>query len=473
MRILLLCSLIALAACDDGGDAPAPLDARLADGALDLGSPDQALADATPPADAAPDASSALDAAPLDAAVDAALDAAPSMDGALVDAAIDATPVDAALDAAPDGGPDPLPACATGFGAGPEAPDLIYGEQSERQRIDLYPTDAPGPAPLFIWIHGGGWRGGSWERVNPAFLALRARGWSVASVGYRLSDADWPAPVSDVKAAIRYLRAHADALSIDPDRFVAAGSSAGGHLVALLGTSAGDAALTRANPSRPAISDAVQAVVDLYGPTDLATMDVDAVTNGCPDNALCHDCDMSPETLLLECRPATECPDRAAEGSPVTYASAGDAPHFILHGDADCTVPTPQSARLHAALEAAGVTSSFTVVPGAGHNTGEVLTDENLAALIAFIDREVRGCRSAAPPPVEEGVLSACHHENCPELAADCEAAPGCVDLDACFADCLAAGRMQCARECLDAHPNAPRAVHQPLYQCARAAGCY
>src|SRR5262249_14303131 len=105
-----------------------------------------------------------------------------------------------------------------------------------RQTLDLYVPQADGPLPLIIWVHGGGWQGGSKDGLNPA-LPLLAKGFAVASVHYRLSNqAVFPAQIQDCKAAVRWLRGHAKEYNLDADRFGAWGASAGGHLVTLLGT---------------------------------------------------------------------------------------------------------------------------------------------------------------------------------------------------------------------------------------------
>lgn len=135
----------------------------------------------------------------------------------------------------------------------------------ERQKLDLYlPTPTNGPLPVIIWIHGGAWRAGSKEQCRAARFSQR--GYAVASLNYRLSQhAVFPAQIEDCQAAVRWLRANAAKCRLDPERFGAWGSSAGGHLVALLGT-AGDAQAFERGP-HPAISSRVQAVVDFFGPT--------------------------------------------------------------------------------------------------------------------------------------------------------------------------------------------------------------
>jgi acetyl esterase/lipase len=118
--------------------------------------------------------------------------------------------------------------------------DLVYVEGGhERHKLDLYlPEKAEGPLPLLIWVHGGGWQNGSKDGCPPLRAGYIERGYAVASINYRLSGhAVFPAQIEDCKAAIRWLRAHAKEYNLDAKRFGVWGSSAGGHLVALIGTS--------------------------------------------------------------------------------------------------------------------------------------------------------------------------------------------------------------------------------------------
>src|SRR5262249_3763894 len=110
----------------------------------------------------------------------------------------------------------------------------------ERQRLDLYvPAKADAPVPVIVWIHGGAWLGGSKAGGGPA-LAFVGKGYAVASINYRLSQhAVFPAQIEDCKAAIRWLRANAKRYNLNPERIGVWGASAGGHRVALLGTSRG------------------------------------------------------------------------------------------------------------------------------------------------------------------------------------------------------------------------------------------
>ena len=263
--------------------------------------------------------------------------------------------------------------------------DLAYGPHKERNTLDLFiPTEGEAPRPLVIWIHGGAWRGGSKDGGPRPAMQLLRRGYAVASINYRLSQhAPFPAQIEDCKAAVRFLRANAAKYGLDPDHFGVWGGSAGGHLVALLGTS-GDVKELEGDGSNSGVSSRVQAVCDIFGPANLLTI---AAQSG-PDSTLRHDAPDSPESLLLG-GPILERKDAARRASPVTYITRDDPPFLILHGDRDTTVPVGQSRELHTALQKAGVDSSLMIIPGAGHGP-EILTPETLRAVVTFFDEHLK-----------------------------------------------------------------------------------
>ena len=268
--------------------------------------------------------------------------------------------------------------------------DLAYvADWHKRQKLDLYlPENAQGenadggePLPVVVWIHGGGWRGGSKTRCPPLEAGFVGRGYAVASVGYRLSGtAPFPAQIEDCRAAIRWLRAHAEEYNLDPARIGVWGASAGGHLVALLGT-AGDETAFDVGAHRDR-SARVQAVCDYYGPSDFAAF---AATPGYEHVAVRPD---SPVFQLFD-GPASEKSELAERASPVEYVSADDPPFLILHGAEDRVVPLDQSERLHAALRKAGVASTLKKLPDTGHGGGAFNKPEVRKTVAEFFDAQL------------------------------------------------------------------------------------
>ncbi len=282
------------------------------------------------------------------------------------------------------------------------------------------PTTAGGPAPLIVWIHGGGWSGG--VRNFPGFSrAFLDDGYAFATIDYRLtSQADlwggasvtWPAQIHDCKAAIRWLRAHADDLNIDPCAIITWGSSAGGHLSAVMGTSNNHPFLEGTVGEFDRTPSTVQLAVDYYGPTDLLFMDMD-VTDP-PGSTIEHDDVRSPESRLLgsddhgisigEIREHLGDPTepwitltrlaRTAAPAQLARDVVSNVPMFIAHGQQDTSVPYNQSVRLLQALTAVGTEASLLPVPDAGHGLPRSVADEVKLWLDA--KRPTLGCVCAA-----------------------------------------------------------------------------
>jgi acetyl esterase/lipase len=251
--------------------------------------------------------------------------------------------------------------------------DVAYGTH-ERQKLDVYVPKGDGPFPLILWVHGGGWEGGSKDSAGPVVNML-GRGYVLASTNYRLSrHAPFPAQIHDVKGAVRYLRANAKKYKIDPDRFGVAGGSAGGHLVALLGTS-GDVKELEGDVGPKDVSSRVQCVIDFFGPTDLLKLS--------PANAK-----ENPVTRLLGGSTADK-RELAVSANPITYVSKDDPPFLIVHGDKDPVVPLSQSELLYEALKKAGVDATLKVVPEAGHGNG-IFTPELAKQYVEFFEKHLK-----------------------------------------------------------------------------------
>ena len=253
----------------------------------------------------------------------------------------------------------------------------------ERQVLDLFtPQDAKDKLPLIIWIHGGGWQNGSKDGFPPLFKGYVQKGYAVASINYRLSGhATFPAQIEDCKAAIRWLRAHAQENQIDPDHIGVWGSSAGGHLVALVGTSGNvkefDVGENLDQSSR------VQAVCDFYGPTDFKVF----VTTPKYES---HSSDNSPEAKLIG-GPVLTNLEKAAKLNPITYVTKDDPPFMIVHGDADPTVPINQSELLFDALKQSDVPVHFHTINDARHGGPEFNAPPVETMIEQFFETSLKG----------------------------------------------------------------------------------
>lgn len=255
--------------------------------------------------------------------------------------------------------------------------DLPYVQDGHaRQQLDLYlPPRADKqtkPPALVVWVHGGGWKLGD-KRRSPA-LYLLEHGFAVASVNYRLSQhAIYPAQIQDCKAAIRWLRAHADQYGYDGEKIGVWGASAGGHLVALLGTTGDSQKFDDVGGHRD-VSSAVQCVVDWFGPTDFTVLDD------------WHQRENSPEALLLG-GPIKEKPELTQAANPIAYVTPQDPPFLILHGEKDRLVPIGQSELLQTALKKAGVPCELVRLPNDGHGGPGFTSAESRQKIAGFFQR--------------------------------------------------------------------------------------
>jgi acetyl esterase/lipase len=237
--------------------------------------------------------------------------------------------------------------------------DIAYVTNAHpRQKLDIYlPKDALNP-PLMILIHGGGFSEG--DKSEEDVAQWLSEGYAVASINYRYSsDAVFPAQIEDCKAAVRWLRANAKKFGYDADRFGARGSSAGGYLVTMLGTTSSTKIFDVGENLD--VSSRVQAVADRYGPIDFLQMDAHrlpgAPVNNKPD---------SPLSELIGGNIADN-RDKVEAANPLNYVTKDCPPFIVVHGDSDLLVPHHQSELLVAALAKAGVPAALYTVKGGGH----------------------------------------------------------------------------------------------------------
>ena len=220
------------------------------------------------------------------------------------------------------------------------------------QKLDIYFPDKGGPWPLVYYVHGGSWMTGDKAEAEGLAKWLNPLGYAVASVNYRMYPAvKFPALIQDPKCGLRFLRAHAVEYNLDPDRFAAWGASAGGHLVALIGTSDASAGWDVGEYADQ--SSRVQAVVDISGPADLTLKFGNSGLQ---------------TTILLAFGIK---PEPRVASSPITYATADDPPFLIIHGDQDEVVPFEQGPAMYDALIKAGVSAKLVIVKNGRHNLAD------------------------------------------------------------------------------------------------------
>lgn len=261
-----------------------------------------------------------------------------------------------------------------------EASDQVVAEvDGYPLLVDVRVPERVSRPPLVVWIHGGGWRGGSYKSNRAAWLV--EYGLATASISYRLTDrAIFPAQIHDCKGALRWLRAQADRFGYDPGRIAVAGGSAGAHLAMLLGTTAGQAELEGDVGGHLEQSSAVAAVVQYFGPTDFLLR---AKTQ--PHSAT------SPErgSFALLNGPATGHIDLALArlASPAMQVDEHSAPLLSLQGLADITVLPDQAVRMAEAYAAAQRPHELHLVAGARHGDQRLFEGGYRETAVRFLRR--------------------------------------------------------------------------------------
>jgi len=324
----------------------------------------------------------------------------------------------------------------------PEPRTLAYASRDGTDLLlDLYVPAKPirRPVPVIVFLHGGGWSGGT-RTTGPDFKRYFAQdGFAMASIEYRLTPSiTFPANVEDVRTAIRWLKANAAAHALDPDRICLWGTSAGGHLAAVAALAPRGMFEGTGNSDK---SSAVRCVLDAYGPTRFDVMDTQTqeehstlqspvVTvnvqgsrggerGGAPSaesargdapagrgrGAVAHGDATSPESRLLGAAVSTV-PDRVRAASPITYVAKDAPPFLIMHGLADSSVPHGQSVLLYEALKAAGNEVTLRLVDGLPHTFFNRTDLDEVAGPFRMDVREHRRGASEAQRVERAGVFT-------------------------------------------------------------------
>ena len=232
-------------------------------------------------------------------------------------------------------------------------PNVTYHVASNQEnKLDLYvPRGVSGPTPVLMYIHGGGWVGGTKESSVLRILPYLEMGWAVANVEYRLGAvARAPAAVEDGLCALRWVIRNAEQYNLDTSRIVTTGNSAGGHLALTTGMIPASAGLDRECPGSEELS--VAAIINWYGITEVGDLLAGPNTR----------------SYAVEWLGSLENRFQIAERvSPMTYVRAGLPPTLTIHGDADPTVPYQHAVTLHQRLDELGVSNELHTVPGGRH----------------------------------------------------------------------------------------------------------
>lgn len=252
---------------------------------------------------------------------------------------------------------------------------VVFGRGGDRElRCDVFtPPAGARNAPGVLLVHGGGWREGDRSQLRGYGILLGREGFVCVASEYRLAPgATWPAQIHDVKAAIRWMRANADRLGIDPDQIVIEGNSAGAHL-ALMAAGTPNVPEFEGDGGNPGVGTEVAAAIAFYAPAVL-----------------------DPSSQVIRDLLGGHDPELARAASPVMYVSPSFPPTMLLHGNRDDVVPVGESFRMYEALDRAGVPVELHIFAGEPHafDSGSLLGRQSAGLMRAFLARYV-----AAPQP--------------------------------------------------------------------------
>ena len=266
--------------------------------------------------------------------------------------------------------------------------NITYGKAGDTElKLDLARPQGDGPFPAIVFIHGGGWSGGNRQGYRGQIQEAAKRGYVAVTISYRLMQFDqakketttatpiFPAQIHDAKAAIRWLRANAKKYHINPDRIGVTGGSAGGHLSLLVGLT-DPASNLEGDSGNPEQSSRVQAVVNVFGPTEMV---------GCYEKS-----SVAWIFRLFMGGTPSEAAERYKAASPVTYVSKDDPPVLTLHGDQDALVPVEQAKLLDEKMKAAGASHALMIFQGQGHGFSGEHDKKAWEATWEFFDRHLK-----------------------------------------------------------------------------------
>ncbi|RMD00376.1 alpha/beta hydrolase [Clostridium autoethanogenum] len=281
--------------------------------------------------------------------------------------------------------------------------DIPYANESKHQKMDIIiPNEGEGPFPVVINIHGGAWFFGDKRNVHTrSAIQLAFEGYAVATINYRLSgDAKWPSQIYDCKAAVRFLRANAAKYNIKTDKIAVLGSSAGGHLAAMLGVTNGRPEYEDLSMGNSEYSSDVQAVATWFGVFDFVNTENhkrqlvrEGETYKCQDDGVAD--------RLMGCS-MEENKDKYISASPIYQMRKNMPPMLIQQGTSDKVVPYLQAIEFfNKYIKICGDENvHIDLLEGAGHGDDAFRTDENMYKVLRFMDKYIMGVKDRTYGPI-------------------------------------------------------------------------
>ena len=267
--------------------------------------------------------------------------------------------------------------------------EVNYANISDAQKLDVFIPEGSGPFPAVILIHGGGFKAGDKKAEYSLAKKLVSNGYVAICVNYRLSgEATFPAAVHDIKAAIRYIRGNAKKYTINPHKIGTWGSSAGGNLSAMMGTSSGNKFIDGDIGDHQNESTKIQVCVDWFGPIELTKMVDDAQQLGFKENFRVA---LESKYLGADATNPNNF-DLAQMANPTSYIDINDTPFYVQVGDKDPLVPYLQSQNFANALRTVlgNDKVSFDLIKGGKHGGKKFSNTKNLNKVIAFLDKHLK-----------------------------------------------------------------------------------
>lgn len=287
--------------------------------------------------------------------------------------------------------------------------EVPYAEQTSTQKLDIIlPDEGEGPFPVIFYIHGGGWLSGD-KRANTMTGVYKtpSQGYALVAINYRYAtEAFWPAQIFDAKAALRFIRAHAEDFCLDASKVVAWGNSAGGQISNMLAATGANGILEDKYMGNPEQTCEIQGLVSWYAPIDMYTVDIsDQLGDGYHPLDPTHPTDgqltnldgklLVPQSRLLGFVPR-KFRAASAMASPIEFVDETFPPALYQHGISDSAVPWTQSVSMTRVVnDACGADhATFELFEGE-HGAPPIKADENINRCLDFIE----GIFGEAPQP--------------------------------------------------------------------------